>query len=117
MNSQIHRLRNSQIICYGSLNIDYVYQVEEIASPGETINSKSLEIFPGGKGANQALAAARRGCGERDGGADRRRDVPGNLCGALPWDGPRRLAAARRAAHEGAQQPQGQQQQQQQRCG
>ncbi|KZR91922.1 Ribokinase [Synechococcus sp. MIT S9509] len=61
MNSQIHRLKNSQIICYGSLNIDYVYQVEEIASPGETINSKSLEIFPGGKGANQALAAARAG--------------------------------------------------------
>ena len=54
-------MQNSQIICYGSLNIDYVYQVEEIASPGETINSKSLEIFPGGKGANQALAAARAG--------------------------------------------------------
>ncbi|WP_170953610.1 ribokinase [Synechococcus sp. UW179A] len=54
-------MKNSQIICYGSLNIDYVYQVEEIASPGETINSKSLQIFPGGKGANQALAAARAG--------------------------------------------------------
>ena len=61
MKSQIHSLKNSKIICYGSLNIDYVYQVEEIASPGETINSKSLEIFPGGKGANQALAAARAG--------------------------------------------------------
>ena len=61
MKSRIHSLKNSKIICYGSLNIDYVYQVEEIASPGETINSKSLEIFPGGKGANQALAAARAG--------------------------------------------------------
>ena len=61
MQSQIHRVKNSQIICFGSLNIDYVYQVEEIASPGETINSKSLQIFPGGKGANQAVAAARAG--------------------------------------------------------
>ncbi len=54
-------MQNSQIICYGSLNIDYVYQVEEISTPGETINSKSLQIFQGGKGANQALAAARAG--------------------------------------------------------
>ena len=45
----------------GSLNIDRVFRVEHIARPGETIGSKSLAEFAGGKGANQSVALARAG--------------------------------------------------------
>ena len=54
-------MKNTEILCYGSLNIDYVYQVKKIFRPGETIKSLSLQTFPGGKGANQSVAAARAG--------------------------------------------------------
>ncbi|MCI8836171.1 MAG: ribokinase [Ruminococcus sp.] len=46
---------------YGSLNIDYVYRVDHILAPGETLSSKGREIFPGGKGLNQSIALARAG--------------------------------------------------------
>lgn len=49
------------ILCYGSLNIDCVYKVPHIVHPGETISSCEYSEFPGGKGANQAVAAARAG--------------------------------------------------------
>ena len=49
------------ILCYGSLNIDCVYKVPHIVRPGETISSREYSEFPGGKGANQAVAAARAG--------------------------------------------------------
>ncbi len=49
------------ILCYGSLNIDCVYKVPHIVRPGETISSCEYSEFPGGKGANQAVAAARAG--------------------------------------------------------
>lgn len=45
----------------GSLNIDYVYSVEHFVSAGETLSSKNMEIFPGGKGLNQSIALARAG--------------------------------------------------------
>ena len=45
----------------GSLNIDWVYRVNHIARPGETIASLGRERFAGGKGANQSVAAARAG--------------------------------------------------------
>lgn len=50
-----------KIVNYGSLNIDYTFQVEEIARPGQTIGAKSVSRFPGGKGMNQSLALARAG--------------------------------------------------------
>ncbi len=46
---------------YGSCNIDYVYNVNNIVKPGETISSQSLNVFAGGKGLNQSLAIARSG--------------------------------------------------------
>ncbi len=49
------------ILCYGSMNIDCVYKVPHIVRPGETIASCEYSEFPGGKGANQAVAAARAG--------------------------------------------------------
>lgn len=50
-----------KIINFGSLNVDYVYQVPNIVRPGETIAAKSLMVNPGGKGANQSVALARAG--------------------------------------------------------
>ena len=45
----------------GSLNIDYFTRVGSLPAPGETVCSDSLNLFRGGKGANQAIAASRQG--------------------------------------------------------
>jgi ribokinase len=50
-----------RILNFGSLNIDYVHRVDRIARPGETVAGKSLDVFAGGKGANQSVALARAG--------------------------------------------------------
>ncbi|MBQ9263018.1 MAG: ribokinase, partial [Clostridia bacterium] len=50
-----------RIVNYGSLNIDYTFQVEEIVRPGQTIAASKVSRFPGGKGMNQSLALARAG--------------------------------------------------------
>ena len=49
------------ITVFGSINIDLVTSVERIAAPGETVLGPSYAMIPGGKGANQALAARRAG--------------------------------------------------------
>lgn len=48
-----------KILNFGSLNIDYVYKVDHIVQPGETIESESLDLYCGGKGLNQTVALAR----------------------------------------------------------
>lgn len=50
-----------KIINLGSLNIDYVYEVEKIVSPGETIAALSRQVFSGGKGLNQSVALGNAG--------------------------------------------------------
>lgn len=45
----------------GSANLDTVFTVERIPTPGETLLAGSAERYPGGKGLNQAVAAARGG--------------------------------------------------------
>lgn len=45
----------------GSANMDIVFTVERIPRPGETLLAHSLARYPGGKGLNQAVAAARSG--------------------------------------------------------
>ena len=50
-----------KILNFGSCNIDYVYQLEHIVTDGETEQSVQMDIFPGGKGLNQSVAAARAG--------------------------------------------------------
>jgi ribokinase len=45
----------------GSINLDLVVQVERMPRPGETIADATFATIPGGKGANQAVAAARLG--------------------------------------------------------
>ncbi|WP_342359828.1 ribokinase [Terrarubrum flagellatum] len=49
------------IVVFGSINIDLVTRLQRIPAPGETVLGKSYDVIPGGKGANQALAAARAG--------------------------------------------------------
>jgi len=51
-----------KVLVFGSCNIDYVYSVAHIVAPGETISADSLDIFPGGKGLNQAIAVAKADC-------------------------------------------------------
>lgn len=45
----------------GSLNMDFVVSVEHLPAPGETVLGRNFQTLPGGKGANQAYAAARLG--------------------------------------------------------
>ena len=50
-----------RIIVVGSVNLDLVANVSRLPAPGETVSGARLRRFPGGKGANQALAAQRLG--------------------------------------------------------
>ncbi|MDQ3686325.1 MAG: ribokinase [Acidobacteriota bacterium] len=52
---------NPHIVVVGSLNADFVLGVERFPAPGETIAGRDFAVIPGGKGANQAYAAARLG--------------------------------------------------------
>lgn len=49
------------IIVIGSINLDLIASVERLPDPGETVAGDAFKTAPGGKGANQALAAARAG--------------------------------------------------------
>ena len=49
------------IVVFGSINLDLIFALPHIPSPGETVLSPTTRIEPGGKGANQAVAAARDG--------------------------------------------------------
>jgi ribokinase len=49
------------VLVLGSANLDLVYTVEAIPAPGETVLATGAARHPGGKGANQAVAAARAG--------------------------------------------------------
>jgi ribokinase len=51
----------ARIVVLGSLNIDLVVTVPRLPQPGETVLGERLRRYPGGKGANQAVAAARLG--------------------------------------------------------
>jgi ribokinase len=50
-----------RIAVVGSINLDLVVRCERLPRPGETVGGASFERVPGGKGANQAVAAARLG--------------------------------------------------------
>ena len=45
----------------GSINLDFLVRVERLPRPGETLTARAFTRGPGGKGANQAVAAARLG--------------------------------------------------------
>ncbi|MGN8774732.1 ribokinase [Candidatus Weimeria sp. HCP3S3_B5] len=50
-----------KILNFGSLNIDYVYRVNSIVTPGETVRALYMHEYCGGKGLNQSIAIARAG--------------------------------------------------------
>src|SRR3954469_15051141 len=55
------RVGRATIVVIGSINIDLISRVSRLPRPGETLTGDSFHALPGGKGANQAVAAARLG--------------------------------------------------------
>lgn len=53
----------ARVCVVGSVNMDHVFTVAALPRPGETVMASSVRLFPGGKGGNQAVAAARAGAG------------------------------------------------------
>ncbi|HGY5235989.1 TPA: ribokinase [Aeromonas salmonicida subsp. pectinolytica] len=51
----------NRLVVLGSVNADHVLRVPHFPRPGETLTGRSYQVVPGGKGANQAVAAARLG--------------------------------------------------------
>jgi len=54
-------LQPARIAVFGSLNVDLVTRLRRFPAPGETVAARSFAIYPGGKGANQAVACGRLG--------------------------------------------------------
>jgi ribokinase len=51
----------ARVCVVGSVNMDLTFGVDSLPRPGETVLASSLSSAPGGKGGNQAVAAARAG--------------------------------------------------------
>lgn len=49
----------NKLVVLGSVNADHVLRVPDFPRPGETLQGRDYQVIPGGKGANQAVAAAR----------------------------------------------------------
>lgn len=58
--NHLHR-RAGSIVVVGSINLDVTIRTERIPTSGETIHGRGPECYPGGKGANQAVAASKLG--------------------------------------------------------
>src|SRR5271168_3783845 len=57
------------ILVFGSINVDLIVPVPNLPRPGETVLGRDYTLLPGGKGANQALAACRAGAAVKMAGA------------------------------------------------
>ena len=57
----MHRDREVDVVVVGSTNFDLVVKASRLPREGETLLVENLQFFPGGKGANQAVAVARMG--------------------------------------------------------
>lgn len=85
------------ITIVGSINLDLIANVERLPGPGETLRSGGFTTAPGGKGANQALAAARAGGDVRMIGAVGRDSFSGEALACLKQGGVN-LSGVREAA-------------------
>jgi ribokinase len=54
-------MSSRSVLVAGSANLDFVVRADHIPAPGETVLGREFRTFPGGKGANQAIACARTG--------------------------------------------------------
>lgn len=54
-------MERRKILNFGSVNLDYVYQVSHFVTPGETLAANRMSMNPGGKGLNQSVALAKAG--------------------------------------------------------
>ncbi len=75
------------IVVFGSINIDLVTRVDRLPGAGETVIGPDYAVHPGGKGANQALAARRAGAEVRLLGAVGRDDFATTALSLLAADG------------------------------
>lgn len=57
----IIEVERMKILNIGSMNLDYVYSLDTIVRPGETVSARALKTVPGGKGLNQSVALAKAG--------------------------------------------------------
>jgi len=77
----------ARVCVVGSVNADLTFTVDSLPRPGQTVLASSLSSAPGGKGGNQAVAAARAGAAVQ-------------LVAALLMRGPSYLATVRRELAE-----------------
>lgn len=59
------RSPSGAVFVFGSINADTSYRMPSLPTPGETVIARSAQVSPGGKGANQAIAAAAAGASTR----------------------------------------------------
>jgi ribokinase len=78
---------NPRLAIVGSLNMDISVAVPRLPAPGETVLGSAAVIAPGGKGANQAVAAARLGAAVRMAGCTGTDDFGGTLIAGLAAEG------------------------------
>lgn len=57
----VHRAENVHVVVVGSTNFDLVVNADRLPKEGESLLARNLKFFPGGKGANQAVAVRRQG--------------------------------------------------------
>jgi len=57
----MNMMPRTRVLVAGSANLDFVVRAPHTPAPGETVLGGQLQTFPGGKGANQAVASARAG--------------------------------------------------------
>ncbi|HEX9014637.1 MAG TPA: ribokinase, partial [Chloroflexota bacterium] len=79
--------RPNRVVVLGSLNMDLIVRTEHLPAPGETVLGGRFSTAPGGKGANQAVAAARLGARVSIIGAVGADDYGRQLLGGAESDG------------------------------
>jgi ribokinase len=83
----MNQTKRPLVAVVGSINMDFVVESARFPEPGQTVLGKSISYFAGGKGANQAVAAARLGAEVRMVGAVGGDEFGGKLLSVLQTEG------------------------------